>query len=422
VKTFDEYIDEINLVEFLIWLPDYDLQLKNSKRSSGGWKYAEFKNSFKETIVVMRRREAPYRWFYFNRVNDSDKGNLINLVKDICGGDFKRVNDLLREYSPVLSQPVEEFVPKEEEFVIDNVEGLDRGRVGGLEYLLKRGLSAGLMESVVFKGSVWRDKYNNCVFPLFDLEGEVKGLEKRYFESLYFSGKSMVKGSRKTGCLWYSNSNEAIKELYIGEAPLDLLSVVEMEGISKFSEALMVSTNGAFGMDILTHIHALVNKKSIKKVIGCFDKDFVGVKYALMLLKSFITADKPSFAFLKSTNEFVVNWNSNKIYKGKELGDGLKLPLELDSVIEFINWMKGELNSEVIVDFQFPLSVDFNSDLMINKGLGRRGLIRLDLVKFDKEIKWLDRQIDKKDQKEKEYFDRKNWLTKRKLELVEKLG
>lgn len=216
------------------------------------------------------------KWRYFNRHDENDYGNITNFIRNRTHKTNIEIglelNRLIGE-SSILPTPkhynsgVEKNVydPKRVQNIFKSCQSVIE-----LPYLGNRGLTASVLGSRRFAGSVFKDRHGNAAFPHYKHSG-VCGLELKGPNTACF-----VKGSEKT--LWRSNRFAEDKTLIIAEAVIDALSY---EALHLSSNAFYAATGGGLSKTQERFIQELVNKfTALERIIVISDNDKGGDHFA----------------------------------------------------------------------------------------------------------------------------------------------
>ncbi len=289
MKTNEEYMTEINLADFV---QGYGFQrdLSDSKRDIVMKDYDGSGNRI--NTLIIRHNAANGQFFYTNRHDDSDRGNIFNFIKNHVTSDIKEVYKILDAYSPgivsssqhIEVKPQSKVKPKPESYRNQFVAPLDNTR-----YLVgERQLDERLVFSKMFQNRVLQSvnkrstesgkhfSFNSAVvFPLFDQNG-LMGLEEKSTKVGGQRGCKTLKGSIKEKAVWRSNVVDENSDLtlIVGEQPIDMMSYHE---INRPTNPLYAATCGAFGEPKIDTLQRLVDKYKIDKIVAACDNDVAGV-------------------------------------------------------------------------------------------------------------------------------------------------
>ena len=209
---FAKFKTDIDLVRYAAHMGFEINQSKSTPTSKAMYNHAD--------KVIISRKGG--KWVYFSAVNDDDNGTIIQFVQNRTHQTLGQIGQELNQWiggGAELPQPTHYT-----KTIADKI--YDPLRIGNIyercrsslshAYLEGRGLNRDLLSSLRFKNRIFKDRYNNAVFPHFNENGvcalELKNADKGIF----------VTGSEKT--LWRSNAFKGDHTLILSEAVIDALS------------------------------------------------------------------------------------------------------------------------------------------------------------------------------------------------------
>ncbi len=264
IYNFSQFKSEINLTQYAAHI-GYEIDKKKSTRSSIAMRNADDK------IIITRRGGI---WVYFSPLDDNDNGTIINFVQNRTGKSLYEIGAELQSW---IGGGVS--LPEPKSYIHDVQEQeYDPARVAQIfkscraieshVYLEGRGLTQGIVSSPRFAGRIFKDRYDNVVFPHYNGAG-VCGLELKNADKALF-----VRGSEKT--FWRSNCFKGDDMLIIGEAVIDVLSY---SALFPNESAVYAATGGGMSPEQETTLKACVlSFKSLKTIILAMDNDEGGAR------------------------------------------------------------------------------------------------------------------------------------------------
>lgn len=323
-KTFLDYINEINLVEFL---GTYGFIKKDNS-----WKDCTVMQNEHGEILLVRQNNLNNQYYFTNPNDYLDKGNVISFIckRHVLNPkyDFVQINQILEGYRGSVIAPV--FAPKKKqdpEFVFNESDLLPYTDKG---YLLHRGISLETLESDFFKGTIFnyvspdpdKKKYVNTAFPLYDEHAKIVGCELKNYG---FGGN--VEGSKKSEGIWTSNAFMGANA-YISESAIDLLSYQQLN--NQVSEKrFFMSGGGSISHKQVERLDQELHRLDINELHLLNDNDFQGLFFDLMLsgylleggtnIRVFVrenkTMGKVYLDFVNKNLEGLDNWSLDRIYE-----------------------------------------------------------------------------------------------------------
>ena len=284
LKTFQDFRSEISIIELAL-SAGYKLRKKD------GLKWPVLKDEISgEKIIIVNPRSSSNQG-YFNPNDSKDKGTLINFVKNRLGSIFpyecsksevSNINAVLYNYQH-LDIPEKCSYKSNFEKLIENHSSKEFTLPEGVtelknpEYLYSRGLELETLNNTAFKGKIFNvriDGYNNIGFPYYDANDKIEGYEIRNKQY-----KHMVEGSKRSSCVWHSNTPEILDFVVLTESPIDSLSYHQLKGKKN---TLFVAFAGAVSDEQIITLKAIIkraNKGPDFNFISAVDNDEAGKRY-----------------------------------------------------------------------------------------------------------------------------------------------
>ncbi|MBD3797611.1 MAG: toprim domain-containing protein [Campylobacterales bacterium] len=217
-------------------------------------------------VVGLDRSDGHY--VYFNPHNDSDKGTVIDFIKNRTDKSLGWIRKFCRAWlhNP---QPVQNIKVtasnKDTHKIISLWERLSNDEM----ILTFRGVGYNTMEWISKSGRVRYDSKEKALyFPMYDING-LCGIEKRTEND-----KRIIEGSTK-GIHTIGNLAEA-QRIVIFESPVDMLSYKQL-GKGKYGD-FYVSTMGSIGESGENSLKAIFERNKTAKIILAVDRDEGGQK------------------------------------------------------------------------------------------------------------------------------------------------
>lgn len=275
--------------------------------------------------VIITNPNDNSRQVYFNRDGSSDKGSVIDFIKNRLA-DFKSisyqkemdgVNQVLKQFAnePIVTSPQYQ-APKIEKPTFDisqftiTISSFIPSGVNQLEYLSKRGLNNKTLSVFQKHIALVKDKQNgthtNIGFPYKNDRGEVTGFELRNNEF-----KGHARGTDKEASVWIANfamRKEMTRSVFLFESAIDAMSFYQIYNNQyDFKHSAFISFGGSLAPK---QIDAVINSFQNARFFSGFDNDFNGNMYDIMFEKRL----NPKFdlEFKREENEIVA------VHKGIE--------------------------------------------------------------------------------------------------------
>lgn len=256
MTDFDRFKREINLIQYAASL-GYQIYRKKSTRNS-----VAMRSDYDDKVIISKRSG---KWVYFSVYDDQDNGTIIDFIMNRTTKPLPEIIVELKAWMGVMN-----FCTDPSRYVSYVQEKkADPTRIKRLfnycspvykhDYLESRGLSAETLSSSRFQRRVFKDRFNNAVFPHFK-DKQVCGLELKSKNTNLF-----VRGSEKT--LWRSNIRIGDHALIISETPIDAISY---QMLHSPSQAFYVATCGGFSSlqaNILSRLLCLSKIREIRLIM-----------------------------------------------------------------------------------------------------------------------------------------------------------
>lgn len=297
--------------------------------------------------------------FYWNSRHVG--GNAINLMKELYDKSLDEARVMVEKYVKELGKT---FKSKKEEkieikkFEINIKDDFEKIK----EYLCdKRKLSVDIVKPLYDKKLIQIDRRNNILFTIKDKYGDVVGYDIIGTSEKRFRANTSLE---PCGTNFYNSINP--KELYLFEAPIDVLSYLEMkkEDNKIFEKARFLSLSG-LREDIAKHYLT----KELEKIVICVDNDEAGNNFTKEIKEKYkdkyiIEREIPK---QKDWNDDLKGRRVRNVEKDPDMLEELvkvKTPIE---IIEFLrkdtNALVKNLNSGDIVKENEKIRID-NEEIM----------------------------------------------------------
>ncbi|MGH1377126.1 MAG: toprim domain-containing protein [Alphaproteobacteria bacterium] len=267
MSDWNRFKTEINLSEYAAYC-GYEVDRKNSTKSS-----VKMKNG-SDIIIVSKKGNS---WVYFSVVDDTDNGAIVNFIQNRTGKELK---DIARELLAWLGEDAPKVEAKD--YVRDvEQQDYDPERIKRIfkgchpmqyhTYLETRGIAKRIFNAPRFKNRLFFDRHKNAVFPHYNAQGDICGLELKNEEKAVF-----VRGSEKT--FWRSHCQKGDDTLVISEAVIDALSY---SMLFPSQTSVYAATGGGMSPEQGGLLKSAVQGfKSIKTIIIAVDNDEGGDRLA----------------------------------------------------------------------------------------------------------------------------------------------
>lgn len=202
----------------------YRLDRRESSRNSIVMRH----DASNDKVIMTRQHDG--HWTYFSVRDRSDHGSIVDFIQRRTGMNIGEVRCELRPWldgGRSIDRPLPEHYRQDVEPVVRDRQAVVRAfsrtwPVRHSSYLDSRCITADLLRSDRFQGTVHRDQRGNVVFPYHDDNG-LCGFEMKHHGYTGFS-RHGEKG------VWSSNSGLADNCLVITESPIDAMSYHLLHG------------------------------------------------------------------------------------------------------------------------------------------------------------------------------------------------
>ena len=280
----------------------------------------EYEHPNGDTIIITFPND-PSRQMYFNRDGGSDKGSVIDFIKNrlnhFNGISYQKemdgVNQVLTQFKAIEQRPItHNFVNAPEKGVFDitqfDLKNVDKG-TPQYKYLLSRGLSQKTLDK--FKPHIALVKDNktnfyNIGFPYKDDKNNTVGFEVR---NQNFKGHA--RNSNKESGVWIANfatANGLTRNVFLFESAIDAMSFHQLYNNKfDFEHSAFISFGGAVTSG---QIDTVLKTFPQAQLMSGFDNDFPGHVYDIAVEKKI----NPKFqvSFLKEGHAITVGHKSEK--------------------------------------------------------------------------------------------------------------
>ena len=246
VSKWHIFKEEINLIDFAC-ANGYAINKKKSTKHA-----ACLAKGNEDRIIVSRKNGV---WVYFSVYDTSDNGTIIDFVQNKLQKSYTAIFEMLENWkgASVTSHYQMPETPVYNQKRIQNIFEKCNS-VEHHSYLKQRGIDKKLIVSERFENTIYRDNFNNVVFPQYKDE-KIAALELKNKDIHVF-----VKGSEKT--VWQSNRFKTDTHLYIAETPIDALSY---QALFSIQNAFYIAISGSPSKSQLDYILDVM--KDFQKVI-----------------------------------------------------------------------------------------------------------------------------------------------------------
>lgn len=296
MKSFQDFRSEISIMELAA-----SVGYRYDPRKGSKWPVLV--NEYNDDKIIIANPRSTSNEGYFNPNDDSDKGTLIDFVKNRLGRDFphdRSISDLMninRVLYGFKNEPFPDsiiYMPTNKLRKQFTTDGLMNSLIRPA-YLLSRNINRQTLFSKEFSGRVLNIKNGNHInvaFPFYDRDDEVVGIEKRSFFCDLF-----VEGSERSRSVWHSNIPQKLERIIIAESAIDAMSYHQLKPTKN---ALYVSIGGSlsFGqIEVINALKARANPTKSFKYVSATDNDKAGDRYdeklGDWLLPERLVVDKP---------------------------------------------------------------------------------------------------------------------------------
>lgn len=298
--SFSELKDKISMKEFIYHLGYRPVKGKCCATS------AEYKHPGNgESVILQYKAGQATGEGYFTR--NGEKGDILNFVKNrLSDGTIINpvsvnsnaytnvmycVNVVLHNYlniPPEIKQQNQEAIqaiikrtgPKEVDLdFASKIIPLENS-----QFLYSRGMTTSIINSPLFTNKIFNEKEKpyNIVFPMYNSEGKVNGLEARNKNF-----KHQFAGSKGSEGVWHSNVPNRIESVFIAESPLDCIAHRAIKGNDN---TFYVSFNGSLSWEQIKTINNILDKHRNRIDTTKFsfalgsDNDSAGTNYDIMFI------------------------------------------------------------------------------------------------------------------------------------------
>jgi len=314
--NFNQVKKDINLVDLVLTLGYQHNKAKSGPTPNKG-KFHVFDyrgNPSLDQVIVYKAPSGDY--MYFNRVDDRDKGSVIDFLKNRIENpridsiqatpgrniwvsvidnarSFLNLPPSQRQASPQLQQattPVQrgdQYIP---DFLLKTTQLTDT------RYLNARGLTNETLKSEHFERRILNHihegidksgqpyKYVHTAFPqvyrdkIVGLEIKAKGFREQVADSL------------NSSALWLSNRTNKTNTLIVAESAIDALSHCQLK---QPNNAMYASTSGQLTDNKVAQIRQLITDHNLKTVKPAFDNDIQGHLFDTKLITGLAHVSTP---------------------------------------------------------------------------------------------------------------------------------
>lgn len=275
MQELDRFKQEINLAEYAQTF-GYTIDKKKSTKISPVLK----KDG--DTLVIGQSRSDSH-YIYFNTNSDSDKGSVIDFVKNRTNESLGNIRKRLRNWLGMEHPPVEKVEVKVA--TLDEI-GLQLSKDKALtfwnnieEQLLFRGELRSIPNKYLFNSKASKDvKYdgNQWYFSLRDSQDEICGVEIRNKEGQ----NARVGAGHKKGIFAVGGQDaEICNKIIITESTIDAKSAEVMAGGATYWSHTFVSIGGNAGIIAEAALKELCERLPNAEIIIATDNDTAGDKH-----------------------------------------------------------------------------------------------------------------------------------------------
>lgn len=281
-QELEDFKSRIDLREYAAG-KGYTLDRKES------WRGSAVMRGGGDKVVIKRGPDGHY--VYFSVRDDRDNGSIIDFIQNRNSVTLGTVRQELRPWLGRPASPLPLF-PKMEKTSKDRmqVEQAYRAMPVPARHAYLEGprrLTPALLASARFAGRIRTDKFNNAVFPHFDLEG-LSGYELKNRE---FTG--FATGGEKG--LWFSHTTPDDKRLVFAEGAIDALSHA---ALFPAPDARYASIGGNTNPKQPALILAAVKRMpACSEIVAAMDNDAAGETLAALIENAVRESVRPDLAY-----------------------------------------------------------------------------------------------------------------------------
>lgn len=258
-NVFDDDIkDVLQSLDIVEYLKDYhdDLIIYDSYKSRYTHPLHDSVCFYDSYFIRFSTRQSGDLYDYLTKLCHLDQSNVIKELQEYC-----KYGDKTRHPKKTVSSKIKKFNPPEidryyERWIID--------------YLFERGITKEVIQSLIDEGLLYSDEKKNCVFYRNDSLTKVafiRGTYSKKFRRTESSGDY-------TG-FWYFSRGVNPNTVYICEAPIDAISLFELNGHRDGIYAALGGVN-AHVCDVAI---ARLNPEKNKEIIFAVDNDSAGRQF-----------------------------------------------------------------------------------------------------------------------------------------------
>ena len=245
-----------------------------------------------EKLVVPINDRYPVPSYYFNQLDQQDKGSIIDFVASREQKNLAEVCETLAAFQPEggLLAAAESHHPSKtaaekkasHQFVIQKI--MMRTTLEDPAYLLSRAIDKQVLEDPIFKNRVFNNTYQDMVFtvfPFYNDQQEAKGLWMKNDHQMRFIGE-------RDRTLWSSNLPEGpVERLIINESPEESLAHRSLKRrVREAGHDFYLAVGGNITLSQITLIQQLVAEIKPLTVVVAMNNDAAGGKYKSQLVHS----------------------------------------------------------------------------------------------------------------------------------------
>lgn len=404
--SFEDYIEQINFIDYLINREGYSINEKESKFVNGFFKYAQLERDSQKLILLSPSKNGAKSYYILFDRGSGRSYNLIDYLNKIKCMSYQDINTELASY---LNLPVKTYTKKiiqsQKPITTNWYKFLEQPLTENNTYLKDRGiLDIALQYNNIYENN------NKVLFPLINLKGKIVGLEEKDYKTLFNpKGNKCYKNTIKENS-FFIHKNYSKKEspqyIIIAEHTINILSLLKLFHPLDITKNLLIGTGGQFSITKIKQLNVIFETYKYSNIISIFDKDLTGFYFDFLILQELlpiitdvrkdsennkiIVKIEQSDSTLKKLNDSKIKLPSERIIKKEDL---IVIPYnQLEETLVSFNEILTIFQSRNITFFKSKLN-DFNDDLMLHLKLNKSKLVHIGENDYNAREQWLNNKI-----------------------------
>ena len=382
--TFQDYIEKINFIDFLVQYEGYQINIKESKLNTlGYYQYAELihNNTERKLILLIPSKGGQKNYYIFLDRETQESGHIIKYLQ-LQNLTPSEINQKLTPIIGAFHNDKQIYVTpkKSEKLKVQWNKYLKSKLKKDNPYMLLRGFSKKTLSS--YKNIYQMD--NSVIFPLFNLQGTITGLESKSFKTVINpSGNHCFEHTDKVNSFMITKNYQSPlpKNIIICEHLINGLSYAQMN--LNDQPNLIFATAGQFSDEKAKNLVSFIKSNySNHNLILAFDNDLTGLYFSAQFFQSLHDSSINNLVKKKNSIEFNLQSEHNSS------------PVKVNSLSDFISFYHSIVIPSDNLKIVTSALNDFNKDLMIQTNKSENLLINTTKTIYDKRCFFLQKKIE----------------------------